>query len=86
MTISLAIYILSYMPQIPTYIRQADWDKYIAIQSSGGWPEFIHNALNPSGTVLVNDSEGTHPVQTVTYKNDKPIKTPKHKNYLKDKK
>ena len=34
------------MPQIPTYIRQVDWDKYIAIHSKGGWPEFIHNALN----------------------------------------
>lgn len=31
-----------------TYIRQSDYDKYIAIQSKGkgAWTEFIHKALN----------------------------------------
>jgi hypothetical protein len=46
------------MPQVPTYIRQGDWDSYIAIQSQGKWPEFIHNALHKEAYPLLEVTPG----------------------------
>lgn len=67
------------MPQIMTYIRQGDWDKYVKIaKKKGDWAEFIHNALNP---VVSITPDGKAELLSSSY--EKPIKTPKKKDYEK---
>lgn len=38
------------MPNVSTYVRTEDYDKYLSIQTKGdgAWTEFIHQSLNPT--------------------------------------
>lgn len=57
------------MPNVPTYVRKEDYDKYVAIQSqAGAWAEFIHNALHQT-----TDEYVAKKIKDAI----KPIKTPK---------